>query len=239
MRWQLIGPVDAARYLPSGNTPSGALTRDLALFGVSVNQHDAVLALSGGLTLAGYGAGVLLAMPLAQTRVRGQPLSPGRVTVTLVAELALLAAFSGLWLASGAHRGAPAQLALLVIAAIAIGMQSTGVRRLGRVPRNRRSAPARKASTVATPMPVALRSCQPVADAARAMRDRGVGVVLVIQDGQLKGAVTERDIVVRVVAADRDAAVTPVGEICGPSGYPAGPSSPSRYPLGVRMSRRR
>jgi hypothetical protein len=147
VRWQLIGPADAVRYLPPGST-SGGGARDFALFGLSVSQHDAALVAGGGLTLAGYAAGVLLAMPLARTRVRGQPLSAPRVTVTLVAELALLVAFSALWLASGAHRGVPAQLALLVMAAIAIGMQSTRVRRLGRVPRGRRPGLARKTTAV-------------------------------------------------------------------------------------------
>lgn len=127
------GAVDAVTFLRLGKVFSSVITGNLALLGVSAGQHDATLALNGGLALAGYGAGVLLGTPLARVPQRGQPPWPTRVTVTLSAELALLAAFSVLWLVSGAHRGTPARLALLMIAAAAMGMQSTAVRRLGQM----------------------------------------------------------------------------------------------------------
>jgi CBS domain-containing protein len=75
---------------------------------------------------------------------------------------------------------------------------------------------AQKVRELMTSAPVALRSSQPVADAAKAMREHGIGDVLVIDDGQLKGLVTDRDIVVRAVAAGRDPESTPVSEICSP-----------------------
>ncbi len=52
-----------------------------------------------------------------------------------------------------------------------------------------------------------------VRDAARAMRDWGVGAVLVIEAGRLAGIFTERDLVHRVVASDRDPKETPLGEV--------------------------
>ncbi len=73
-----------------------------------------------------------------------------------------------------------------------------------------------KVSELMASAPVALSSGQSVADAARAMRAAGIGDVLVMDDGQLKGLVTDRDIVVRVVAAGRDPGSTPVGEACSP-----------------------
>ncbi len=75
---------------------------------------------------------------------------------------------------------------------------------------------ARKVSEIMTPEPVTLRSTQPVAEAARVMREHGIGNVLVIEGEQLKGMVTDRDIVVRAVADNRDPAITLVGEICSP-----------------------
>jgi CBS domain-containing protein len=48
------------------------------------------------------------------------------------------------------------------------------------------------------------------------MRDDGIGAVLVADDGQLKGLVTDRDIVVRAVADGRDPGTTPVAEACSP-----------------------
>jgi signal-transduction protein with cAMP-binding, CBS, and nucleotidyltransferase domain len=53
------------------------------------------------------------------------------------------------------------------------------------------------------------------ADAAKRMREEGIGDVLVIEDdGGLKGILTDRDIVVRVVAEGRDPASVPVGDVC-------------------------
>ncbi len=127
------GAVDAVTFLRLGKVFSSVITGNLALLGVSAGEYDATHALNGGLALAGYGVGVLLGMPVARTPERGQPPWPRRVTVTLSAELAVLAAFSGLWLASGTNRGAPARLALLMIAAAAMGLQATAVRRLGQM----------------------------------------------------------------------------------------------------------
>jgi CBS domain-containing protein len=53
-----------------------------------------------------------------------------------------------------------------------------------------------------------------VLDAAQVMRDGDIGDVVVIQDGQVTGILTDRDIVVRAVAEGRDAESTTVGEIC-------------------------
>jgi CBS domain-containing protein len=75
---------------------------------------------------------------------------------------------------------------------------------------------AQKVSEIMTPAPVAVRSTQPVAEAAKVMREHGIGTVLVVDDGQLKGLVTDRDIVVRAVADVRDPATTLAGEICSP-----------------------
>jgi CBS domain-containing protein len=52
-----------------------------------------------------------------------------------------------------------------------------------------------------------------VADAARRMRDGGVGAVLVVEGKRLRGIFTERDVVERVVAEGRDPATTAVSEV--------------------------
>lgn len=75
---------------------------------------------------------------------------------------------------------------------------------------------AQKVRELMTSDPVTLNTGQTVADAARAMRDKGIGDVLVMDNGQMKGLVTDRDIVVRVVADGRDPGNTPVGEACSP-----------------------
>jgi CBS domain-containing protein len=53
----------------------------------------------------------------------------------------------------------------------------------------------------------------PVAEAARLMRDRGVGALPVMTNGNPVGFITDRDIVVRAVAQGLDAARTPISDI--------------------------
>ena len=75
---------------------------------------------------------------------------------------------------------------------------------------------AQKVSELMTSAPVSLRSGQPLTEAAKAMREQGIGSVLIVDDGQLKGLVTDRDIVVRAVADGRDPGQTPLADVCSP-----------------------
>jgi CBS domain-containing protein len=68
---------------------------------------------------------------------------------------------------------------------------------------------------VMTPGPIGVDYDQSIAEAARTMRDWGIGAVLVVRDGVLYGLVTDRDLVVRAVA-----------EAMGPD-EPVGPLSSS------------
>jgi CBS domain-containing protein len=61
---------------------------------------------------------------------------------------------------------------------------------------------------------VTVRSDQPLTVAARAMGERAIGAILVVDDGVLQGLLTDRDIVVRAIADGLDPAGTPVGEVC-------------------------
>lgn len=55
---------------------------------------------------------------------------------------------------------------------------------------------------------------EPVSAAARLLKRHNVGALPVCDgDGRLRGMVTDRDIVLRCVADDRDPTITPVGEI--------------------------
>jgi CBS domain-containing protein len=61
-----------------------------------------------------------------------------------------------------------------------------------------------------------VRACEPnatVAAAAKVMAQEDVGPVPIVEDGRLVGIVTDRDIVVRVVAEGRDPNATTVKEI--------------------------
>jgi CBS domain-containing protein len=59
--------------------------------------------------------------------------------------------------------------------------------------------------------------CSPfdsVIDAAQLMRDTGIGDVLVVEDEQLVGIVTDRDIVIRGIASGEDVASLLLSDVC-------------------------
>jgi CBS domain-containing protein len=53
-----------------------------------------------------------------------------------------------------------------------------------------------------------------VTEAATAMRDGGFGSVVVVEDEEVRGILTDRDITVRAVAEGQDPDETKVGDIC-------------------------
>lgn len=69
---------------------------------------------------------------------------------------------------------------------------------------------------IMTPNPFTMHASATVAQAARVMRDRDIGDVLVEDKGKLVGIVTDRDIVVRVIAEGKDPSTTRLveGETC-------------------------
>ena len=61
--------------------------------------------------------------------------------------------------------------------------------------------------------PVTLEDSATVFDAAQAMRDSNIGDVIVVRGGSVRGVLTDRDIVVRVVAEGRDPHDVKLGEV--------------------------
>ncbi len=72
----------------------------------------------------------------------------------------------------------------------------------------------RKMRDIMSPAPVCMAPGESVSAAARAMKQHGIGAVLVLTEGRLSGLVTDRDITVRVLAENRDPRTTPIGDIC-------------------------
>jgi len=68
-------------------------------------------------------------------------------------------------------------------------------------------------SEVMTPNPTTVEPSTPVLEAARVMKQQDVGPVPVTEGERLVGVVTDRDIVLRVVAEGKDPQSTTVGEI--------------------------
>jgi CBS domain-containing protein len=67
---------------------------------------------------------------------------------------------------------------------------------------------------VMTRDPLTLASTQTLAGAAKQMRDADVGVVVVTDNGDVAGLVTDRDIVVRGIAEDLDPFTTTLVSCC-------------------------
>jgi CBS domain-containing protein len=82
---------------------------------------------------------------------------------------------------------------------------------------------ATKVRDIMSPAPVSMAATEPVSAAARAMKEHGIGTVLVVADGRLCGLVTDRDITVRVLAENRDPDRTRVGDICSSEPAVLGP----------------
>jgi len=69
---------------------------------------------------------------------------------------------------------------------------------------------------VMTPYPVVVDVATPIDRCARLMDDRDIGALGVMEEGRLVGVLTDRDIVLRSVARDRDPAATTAGELATP-----------------------
>ena len=66
---------------------------------------------------------------------------------------------------------------------------------------------------VMTPEPVTVATNTTLEQAARHMRDAGIGNVIVLEGEKITGILTDRDIVVRAIAEGWDPTQTPVGEV--------------------------
>ncbi|MDQ7908324.1 CBS domain-containing protein [Phytohabitans sp. ZYX-F-186] len=97
---------------------------------------------------------------------------------------------------------------------------------------------AQKVRDLMTPHPVTLPPDASLVEAAKQMRAKDIGDVLVVGgDGRLRGIVTDRDIVVRALADDRDAGATTLGEVCSPDLAVLGPEDDTDEAVDVMRER--
>jgi CBS domain-containing protein len=67
---------------------------------------------------------------------------------------------------------------------------------------------------IMTPSPYTIQPTASVMEAAHIMRKSDVGDVIVVEGKRLFGILTDRDIVVRVLAEGKDPETTPVSDVC-------------------------
>src|SRR5690348_6932541 len=90
---------------------------------------------------------------------------------------------------------------------------------------------------VMTPQPVAVSADTALTEAARFMREEGIGQLMVTEGGTLYGVVTDRDIVVRAVAEHRDPDRTTAGDVASRDLVTVSPDD--RLDEAVRLMRER
>ena len=94
-----------------------------------------------------------------------------------------------------------------------------------------------KVKDVMTPGAVSCGVRDTAADAAQLMKQQAIGDVLVLDDGRLCGMVTDRDIVVRVVAEGRDPNNTPLGAICSSDVVTVRPDDDAKHAVQLMTER--
>ena len=126
------GAIEATGFERLGHVFAGVVTGNLVLLGIGGVRRDGSLPLSAGCALVGYALGALAGSSGPRHR-RGdeQRVWPPAVTVALACVGVLLLAFTIGWEATNGHPGREARAVLLPIVAVAMGTQTTAVRRLG------------------------------------------------------------------------------------------------------------
>lgn len=129
------GATDATAFLALGGAFTSVMTGNMVLLGVAAGEQDPDLARHAAVAVACFALGVALGTRLLARspapRGDGWPLPPGFVRV-LWAELALYGAFAAGWqLCDAAPAGEREQVPLLALTAVALGMQSAAMLRVG------------------------------------------------------------------------------------------------------------
>jgi uncharacterized membrane protein YoaK (UPF0700 family) len=124
------GNLDAISYLGLGGVFTAMMTGNTVLLGLALGQGHVRAALRSVLALAGFAIGVALGAGIVDEPRRERDWPPA-VTVALGVEAAIVAAFSLMWRLWPTERAGGVIYALIVLCAVAMGVQSAAVRRLG------------------------------------------------------------------------------------------------------------
>jgi uncharacterized membrane protein YoaK (UPF0700 family) len=124
------GCVDAISYLGLGHVFTAMMTGNTVLLGLALGQGHVLAAVRSIVALIGFSAGVILGAIIVQRQAGDSPW-PVAVTQALALEAALLGAFALLWHFTGPERGESLLYVLIGLTAVAMGLQSAAVQRLG------------------------------------------------------------------------------------------------------------
>jgi uncharacterized membrane protein YoaK (UPF0700 family) len=122
------GCVDAISYLGLGHVFTAMMTGNTVLLGLAVAQGEVLAALRSIVALLGFAIGVFVGAIIAE-RESQPPEWPAAVTRALAFETVLLGIFAGISWLIGTRLGFI--YVLIILLALAMGIQSAAVRRLG------------------------------------------------------------------------------------------------------------
>ena len=124
------GSVDAISYLGLGHVFTAMMTGNTVLLGLALGQGQILAAVRSILALIGFSLGVTIGSMIVQ-RDDGHAAWPATVTRALALEAGLLGAFALVWHFTGPERSENILYVLIGLTAVAMGLQSAAVQRLG------------------------------------------------------------------------------------------------------------
>jgi uncharacterized membrane protein YoaK (UPF0700 family) len=132
------GASDVTSFTRLGNVFTSVMTGNITVFGLSLARGSTSLALHTAVAFAGYVTGVAAGTLIGRYRISAKSAAepdgerwPAHMTLTLAAELTLLAGVLAGWEATGSRPAGWAQYVILAVAACAMGVQSAAVVQLG------------------------------------------------------------------------------------------------------------
>ena len=124
------GAVDAVSYMELGRVFTANMTGNTVLLGLALVQAESQAAVRSAVALAGFLVGGALAAWIVERR-QLEGMWPPTVTAALTLEWIILVVFAAGWQYANAAPPTPAVgAALIVLSALAMGVQSTAARRL-------------------------------------------------------------------------------------------------------------
>lgn len=125
------GAADALGFLALGGAFSSVMTGNMVLLGLSAGAADTELAVTTGAAILSFVLGLLVGAKVAGSPAAGDPVWPRQVTWALLVELVVFGGYLVGWELTEGNRSDQAALGLLMLSAVALGLQSSAVQRFG------------------------------------------------------------------------------------------------------------
>jgi uncharacterized membrane protein YoaK (UPF0700 family) len=127
----VTGATDATAFVRLGNVFTSVMTGNMVLLGLAIGKGDLSPAVHVAFALLAYVCGAMLGGRIAGHPREGDGPWPRHLTRALLVELGLFSAFAIAWEIKGGLVTGALQVTLLMVCAIALGIQSSAVLRLG------------------------------------------------------------------------------------------------------------